>query len=279
MLSPTKEEIQKKYNSMPPELKNALFDKDFSRKIFNIGTQFKVSEEEIKKILKIIGFVFLGFLQEEDTKKEILEILTIEKGEKYNLIKKLNSEVFLKYRKILFSPVAEKKQNLISSNDEGKQKLPQSNTRKEKNMGKMSSDTKISSGVLSSSFIKHPLEEGGKQKNVLLSQGSNSDSSRFDQPASLKTPTQSFNEETRKGNLLRPRDRMEAKIAEIDVKNYQKDSIKEAGDRVSGKDSEGVEKKKEHFEKKEADKYLEPIDEREENVKVLKIEGRIKKVL
>lgn len=280
MLNPTKEEIQKKYNSLPPELKNTLFDKDISRKIFNICAQFETSEGETKKILKIIGFVFLGFLQENDLKKEILETLTIEKKRKDNLIEKLNSEVFLKYKKILFSPTAENKQSLLSSDTEEKQRLSQSNIGKGKNIEKVSGNTKISSGAISPLSIKYPLKEEGKNKDISPSQGSNSDSLRLDRPAaSSKISAQSSGEDSSEESLPHPRDRIEAKITKPDAKNYQRDSLEENRDHISAKDIEIVEKQKESFGKEEADKYLEPIDEEEEKVRVLKIEGRIKKVL
>lgn len=101
MLNPTKEETQKRYNLLPSKLKEALFDKTISVKIFQICADLKIPQEEIKKLLKFSGFVFLGFLKTNEIGKEISENLNISSENKDILTKKLISEIFSEYKEEL----------------------------------------------------------------------------------------------------------------------------------------------------------------------------------
>lgn len=126
MLNPTKEETKKRYNLLPAGLKKALFDKRISEKIFQICGDFKIPPEEIKKLLKISGFVFLGFLTEKNLKKEISDNLDIPEQSSNNLSERLIREVFSDY-KGLFAITQSKEelknfQDILSS--DGKSAMP-----------------------------------------------------------------------------------------------------------------------------------------------------------
>lgn len=123
----TEEELEKRYQSLPPELKEALSDKKLSEKVDLIGKEFKISEEAIEELAAISGEVFLGILPLSNLAKELKEKLNISENESQALAEKLNSEIFYKYKDQLSSL----------------QKFPSSSQIKEEGPIKTSEDKKV----------------------------------------------------------------------------------------------------------------------------------------
>lgn len=80
----SKEELWKIYWQLPKELQDAIFSKETTETIENIGKRYELSEEEIGKLAEMVGYSLLGLLPPEDFEGELIsEIkLSLEKAKK-----------------------------------------------------------------------------------------------------------------------------------------------------------------------------------------------------
>lgn len=83
------------YESLPPELQEALFSKEISDKIKRIGKMYDLDLPKIGKISSLVGDVFLGLLHPDEFKEELEKELPEEK----QYIKEIAHDV---WRLILF---------------------------------------------------------------------------------------------------------------------------------------------------------------------------------
>jgi len=99
----TEEELEKRYQSLPPKLKEALSDKKLSAQIYSIGREFKIPEEHLKRLLGICGGVLIGVIPLSELGKQLKKELNISENESQALAEKLDSEIFSKYKDQLSS--------------------------------------------------------------------------------------------------------------------------------------------------------------------------------
>jgi len=99
----TEEELEKRYQSLPPELKEALSDKKLSEKVDLIGKEFKISEEKLEELGGICGAVFWGIIPLSELGKQLKKELNLSEEKSRALAEKLDSEIFSKYKDQLSS--------------------------------------------------------------------------------------------------------------------------------------------------------------------------------
>ena len=84
-----KEKLQEIYESMPQDLKEALFSQEISDTINDICLENNLEEKQISKIVEYVGYVFLGLLSPNDFEKTTKEKLII----KDDLAQKISRQI------------------------------------------------------------------------------------------------------------------------------------------------------------------------------------------
>jgi len=97
----SKEDLQKRYNNLPQELKEVLFDKDTTKNVYKAGEQEGLDTASIKSLSKICAKIFLGVFPLKNLEEEIKNKLDINDNTAKKIKESLNSKVFLKHKKIL----------------------------------------------------------------------------------------------------------------------------------------------------------------------------------
>jgi len=92
----SQEELWKLYESLPEELKKAIFSKEISDIIYNIGKRHNLEEEKISQIAEGVGYVFLGLLLPAEFEKNLKEEMGIEN----KIIDGINQEI----KRFIFYP-------------------------------------------------------------------------------------------------------------------------------------------------------------------------------
>ncbi len=95
------EDLQKKYQSLPEELKKALFDEEIASKIYELGERFNVPKEKMKTLVQITGKVFLKIIDIDHLKEVLKDQLHISLINAMGLYQELKKEVFSPYEKYL----------------------------------------------------------------------------------------------------------------------------------------------------------------------------------
>ncbi len=88
-----KEELQKIYEDLPEDLKEALFSEDAAQKISDICAQNGV-EKENGLVSKLVGYALLGLLPPDEFEKTLAEELKLDNDVAKNVAKEIMASVF-----------------------------------------------------------------------------------------------------------------------------------------------------------------------------------------
>jgi len=110
------EDLKKLYQALPLEMKKIVDSPEIAVKILNEARKVGiVKEEEEKKLLKIVGYVFYGLLHPDKLAKVIQEEFKISPKAAEQLDIFLNNEIFLPLKKffdLLYQTELKKKEYL-----------------------------------------------------------------------------------------------------------------------------------------------------------------------
>ncbi len=77
MLQITKDQARQRLKTLPEELRDFVFDAEISELIEKIGEKNHLDDDKQKALAKVVSYVLLGFLHQEDCRKEIQERLGV----------------------------------------------------------------------------------------------------------------------------------------------------------------------------------------------------------
>lgn len=97
----TKEQLWKMYESLPKELKEAIFSVETANDIRIICLKAGLEKERISEVAKLTGDVLLGILLPEDFQKELENQVKIEETLTQRLDRDINRLIFYPYKKFL----------------------------------------------------------------------------------------------------------------------------------------------------------------------------------
>lgn len=117
------EDLQKKYESLPGELKRALFDPEIANRIYKIGESFNIPKEKMETLAQITGKVFLKIIDLDYLKDALKDDLEISLVDAEKLCQKLNKEVFSPYKKYLKETKEETIGQTQQMNDQKQEKI------------------------------------------------------------------------------------------------------------------------------------------------------------
>ena len=92
-----KEKLQEIYESIPQDLKEALFSQETADTINDICSENNLEEKQISKIIEYVGYVFLGLLSPNDFEETIKDKLFLTE----ELSRKINRQII----RIIFLPL------------------------------------------------------------------------------------------------------------------------------------------------------------------------------
>ena len=104
-------EIEKKLETLPPELKSALESDEVAQKIEKIGKDFGI--KDLDKLVEICGYVFLKFFPLKDFQKEIEKEFQLEPQRAKAIKEALEKNVFKEYL-----PLIEEKKEVMEEKKE-----------------------------------------------------------------------------------------------------------------------------------------------------------------
>jgi len=120
-----KEDFQKRYDSLSPDLKKALFDEEITKKLREIGKKFKIPENSMSDLAKISGKVFLKIISLSELTDELKKKLNIKEETAKKLSQDLNSEIFSEYEELL--KTGDKEHPLLFKSQAAEKEFPQKN--------------------------------------------------------------------------------------------------------------------------------------------------------
>jgi hypothetical protein len=85
----SKEELWKLYETLPKELKDAIFSEETANSIYEACTRNNLEEEKTPEIAKYTGYVLMGLLLPSEFEKTLKEKV----GLRNDLAKKVNQEI------------------------------------------------------------------------------------------------------------------------------------------------------------------------------------------
>ena len=90
-----KEKLQEIYEILPEDLRQALFSQEIADMISDICVDENISEKQIDKISKYVGYVILGILSPNDLEKTIKEDLFLEEPSARRINQQILRLIFL----------------------------------------------------------------------------------------------------------------------------------------------------------------------------------------
>jgi len=94
----TKEEIQKKFEALPNDVREAISSVDTSNIIVDIGEKYELNHEQIDKLIYESGLVMLAITHSDDFLNKIRKELELSRDQAEKIVKDLNEKIFLKIR-------------------------------------------------------------------------------------------------------------------------------------------------------------------------------------
>ncbi len=92
------EEISKKFESLPDDIKKLVYSADMLRLIQTVGTKYKLHIDQLDTLEAETADVMTGFSKFEDFVPNLVESLSIDKGQAEGITKDINEGLFLKIR-------------------------------------------------------------------------------------------------------------------------------------------------------------------------------------
>jgi hypothetical protein len=108
MLKIPRQRVLERWDTLPDNLKEALFSESNSSIVWQIGTLNHLSEEKISIMATIVGDVIFGFLHPDDLTREIQETLNLNPKIANSISREINRKIFAPLRSDLekiYSPV------------------------------------------------------------------------------------------------------------------------------------------------------------------------------
>lgn len=93
----TKEEISERFESLPQNLKDAILSASVSSEVERIGQINHLNEDKIARLALIVGRVFMGFIDTDDSTKEIKDYVDVPVEIASSLARELNRKIFNYY--------------------------------------------------------------------------------------------------------------------------------------------------------------------------------------
>lgn len=249
---PEEDYLQKKYESLPEDLKKALFDQEIANKIYRWGINFNIPKEKMKLLAQIVGKVFLGIINLNNLKEELQNNLEISPENTEGLYQGLYNDVFLKYKENLENLTKKTEVSFSQNFPEEKELVPEKIEK-----------TPLSFQEKSIPKEEEPLKPSTEEELLSPSiEEENLKEINFDR---YREPIEEDEEKEEKE---------EKEVMFEEENNVNVNNIKEAPQEKP--------KFEENIKEINFDKYREPIEEDEEKEKekitILKDEGRIKKL-
>jgi len=123
----TKEEIQTRFQKLPPNLKDAIVDVDVSEKIFAIGESTGLTIEQIGTLAAETGYVTLGLTRPNEFVSALSKNLGISEDAAKKIAAEVNHQIFYPIREALksahqveitYEKIESGKEQVVSSKDE-----------------------------------------------------------------------------------------------------------------------------------------------------------------
>jgi hypothetical protein len=89
MIRPQKEEIEKRYDLLPKNIKEVLLSDEWGDVVWQVCETNHLKEEQIKSVSMFLGYIILGFLHPEDFEKEVNN----ETGVDTRIVKAISEEI------------------------------------------------------------------------------------------------------------------------------------------------------------------------------------------
>lgn len=93
----TKEEISERFESLPQNLKDAILSASVSSEVERIGQINHLSDDKIARLALVVGRVFMGFIDTDDSTKEIKDYVDVPVEIASSLARELNRKIFNYY--------------------------------------------------------------------------------------------------------------------------------------------------------------------------------------
>jgi hypothetical protein len=106
----TPEQIQKRFESLPEDVKEAISSIDTTNTILEIGRSNSIQIDELGELVDETGLVMLGFTKPSDFVSNIESRLGVSKEIAEKLVKEINEKILLKIRESLKKITEEKKE-------------------------------------------------------------------------------------------------------------------------------------------------------------------------
>ena len=295
------QDLQKKYDSLPEDLKKALFDENISKQIENVAISYEIDDELIEEFLKITGKVFLGILPLQNLAIELSDSFNLKTHTAQQIVNDLKIAIFSKHKEGLdkiypksLLELARKKQLLkqkyqqILEEKQKKETAPEQKTIESQKPPAIKEETtqiEKTTGESKTNKEKSESQEFAENSTTLAKMKNNAFKSEKENPS----------EKILKYEALEGKNLIEKIAVDKKTKKEEKPKTKQPADRTKKpidqrkneilKKSGEMEKKDELF-KKGPDKYREPLeklDEEEEDIRpsgIVKEEnGKIKTIL
>ena len=295
------QDLQKKYDSLPEDLKKALFDENVSKQIENVAISYEIDEELMEEFLKIIGKVFLGILPLQNLAIELRDSFNLKTYTAQQIVNDLEAAIFSKHKEGLDKIYPKSLLELARKKQLLKQKYQQ--ILEEKKEKETASEQKTIETQKSQAEKKETMPvgkttgEAEKNKENSKSQEFTEDSTALAKMKNnvFKPKKENPSEKILKYEALEGKTLIEKIAGDKKIRKEEKPKTKQPTYRTKKpidqrkneilRKSGGMEKRDELF-KKGPDKYREPLeklDGEEEDIKpsgiVKKENGKIKTIL
>jgi hypothetical protein len=98
----SEEQLTEKYNTLPQDVRDAIFNVDLEKQITDIGEKYSLHIDQIGELMEAVQFVMLGILPSKDFIRNLYDRLEIQNKEKVRAIARdVNELVFAKIKESL----------------------------------------------------------------------------------------------------------------------------------------------------------------------------------
>src|SRR6185503_2370297 len=104
--NPTQEETKKRFDSLPPEIKNLLYSFEMTSAITKIGEKYGLHIDQMELLNAETAQVMLGFTKIEDFPLELSKTLGIDEQKSVAISGDINAMLFIKVRAAMNQPSA-----------------------------------------------------------------------------------------------------------------------------------------------------------------------------
>ena len=109
-------DLQKKFDSLPEDLKAAITSVDFAESLQSIGKNNGLQLDQLDQLFEEVGFVMLGIIHPNDFGKKIMQLFHLDEAKKNSLVLEVDEKIFKPIRASLvaiYEKPSESKSNLV----------------------------------------------------------------------------------------------------------------------------------------------------------------------